>query len=315
MKDVTPDNKSAARAWAALLALVFTLGACDILPFGRDAEEFEEPEEPIFAVAAAEVDEERLVDSIRANGDVEPAATIDVYPDAFGEVTELKVSVGDTVEKDDVIAEIDQSRPGESFVPSPVETPISGRVVAVPVRVGSNLQQGRPVAQVATTGELQVSTHIPERYVDELSLGQTAEVELTGYEGETLDAEVVELSPMLDPATRTIETTLEFTDPDQHARAGMFARISIVTDEREDTPVVPADAVVTRQDRQYVFVIDDEERAEQREVELGLQTAEQIEVVSGVEPGEEIVVEGQGQLEDGVKLRLIEDDETPAEAS
>ncbi len=318
MKTTTKDTpvlwrRATTVAAVALIALL--AGGCDIIPFGRDAEEEAEVEEPSFAVAADEAHTETILDSIRVNGDLESAATIDVFPDAFGDVHELNVRVGQQVRRDEVIASIDQSRPGQSFQPSPVRAPISGTITSIPVRVGSKVQQGRPVARMATTGDIELRTHVAERYIGRLELGQSAEVQLAAYPGETFAARVVELSPVVDPATRTIEVKLEFAGPDARLRPGMFARVRIITDEREDVTVVSPDAVVTRLDRQYVFVIAEDDRVEQREVELGIQSAEYIEIRSGVAPGERVVVQGQNQLEDGVRVRLIEEDEQEGEAA
>lgn len=304
-------------AWrmsALALLVIVAVAGCDMIRFGRDAVDAQEPEEPIFAVAAAEVGQERLVDSIRVNGDIESAATIDVFPDVFGDVHELNVRIGDRVEQGEIIAKIDQSRPGQSFVPGPVRAPIGGTITSVPVRVGAKVQQGQPVARIATTGDLQIRTYVPERYIGQLELGQEAEIEFAAFRGETFGARVVELSPVVDPATRTMETKLEFTEPDARIRPGMFARIRIITEVREDVPVVPVDAVVTRRGSNLVFVITGDERVERREVELGLQTAERVEIISGVSIGERITVEGQNQLDDGVRVRLIDEEEEETEA-
>ncbi len=308
-----PWRRAIMVASVALIALL--AGGCDIIPFGRGAEDDAEPEEPTFAVAADEAGTETIVDSIRVNGDLESAATVDVFPDAFGDVHELNVRVGQQVSRDEVIARIDQSRPGQSFQPSPVRAPISGTITSIPVRVGSKVQQGQPVARMATTGELELRTHVAERYIGRLELGQSAEVQLAAFPGETFAARVIELSPVVDPATRTMEVKLEFESPDARLRPGMFARVRIITEEREGVTVVSPDAVVTRLGRQYVFVIDEDERVEQREVELGIQSAEYIEIRSGVAPGERVVVQGQNQLEDGVRVRLVDEDEQQAEAA
>ncbi len=303
------------RVLALGLIAVLAVAGCDIIPFGRGVDDAAEPEEPVFAVSAGEVDRSSIVDYIRVNGDIESATSIDVFPDVFGDVHELNIRVGQRVERGEVIARIDQSRPGQSFVPGPVRAPISGTIVSIPVRVGSKLQQGQPIARMATTGDLQVRTHIAERYIGRLSLGQSAEVELAAFPDETFSARVIELSPVVDPATRTMEIKLNFRRADARIRSGMFARIRIITEERVDVPVVPPDAVVTRLGRQYIYVITEEERVEQREVELGVQAADRIEIKSGVRPGERIVVEGQGQLEDGVRVRVIGEDDDQAEAA
>ena len=308
---MSTTSKFLAADWRVMVGIgitLFVIAACDVIPFGRSVDADREAEEPVFAVGAGEAERQRMIDSLRVNGEIEPAATVDVFPEALGDVRELTVRVGQAVERGAVIARIDQSRPGQSFVPSPVRAPISGTIIAVPVSVGSKVQQGQPVARIATTGVLQIQTHVPERFIGRLQPGQKAEIRVAAYPDAVFEARVVELSPVVDPATRTMETKLEFSEADARIRPGMFARVRIITEERADATVVPVNAVVTRLDTQYVFVITENDRVERRVVSLGLQSGDRIEITSGVSAGERIVVEGQNQLEAGVRVRLVGDE-------
>ena len=82
-----------------------------------------------------------------------------------------------------------------------------------------------------------------------------------------------------------------------------FVRAEIVLDSRQDVPVIPTDAVVNRGGKWVVFVVE-AQRAQLREVELGLVSEETIEILGGLNVGEKVVVTGQDTLQDGAKVLL-----------
>jgi RND family efflux transporter MFP subunit len=137
--------------------------------------------------------------------------------------------------------------------------------------------------------------------------GQDAVVFLEAYPGERFAARVTELSPVVDPATRTMGVTLRFVRRDPRIKAGMFGDIRLITEVRTGIVKVPSDAVVRRFDTPYLFVVTGDGTVEQREVELGISIGEQVQIVEGVEPDERVVIQGQSLLDDGASVRVIEE--------
>lgn len=274
----------------------------------------ESREQTVFAVNTTQSVTGEIKDYIRLNGDVEAASTVDVYPDTEGEVVSVAVRKGENVAKGRVIAEVDRSRPGQQFVPSPVEAPISGTLVERYVDVGATVSPSAPVATIAETGALEVRTQVAERFISLIEVGQPASIVLEAYPGVRFDARVSELSPVVDPATRTMGVTLEFTQRDSRVKAGMFVKIRLVTQHKQEVVKVPSDAVVRRFGAPYVFVVLDDNTVEQREVSPGIEIGDQVEITDGLESGETIVIQGQSLLEDGAPVRVIEELEPlPAE--
>lgn len=260
----------------------------------------------VFAVNVTPAIEGEIKDYIEVNGEIETTATIDVFPETNGELTELFVRVGRTVERDQVIGEVDPSRPGQNFVASPVRAPISGTVVALPGRVGQTVSMSTPVARISRTNELEVVTHVAERFISKVREGLDAAIRLDAYPEERFSATVSELSPVVDPATRTLEVKLRLDRPDPRVRAGMFAAVRIITEEKQGIVKIPSDCLVTRFGETFVFVINDEGAAEKRTVTPGLEVDNILEVVEGLEPGEEVVYQGQSLLEDQAPVRVID---------
>jgi multidrug efflux pump subunit AcrA (membrane-fusion protein) len=271
-------------------------------------------EETSFAVNVTRPVRGELKDYIELNGDIQPASSVDVYPDTSGEVVNIRVEVGQTVAAEQVIAEVDRSRPGQQFVPSPVRAPIGGTVTQRYVDVGATVGPSVPIVQIAETNALEIRTDVAERFISWVQTGQDAVVFLEAYPGERFEARVTELSPVVDPATRTLGVTLEFMRQDRRVKAGMFAEIRLITRVRRDIVKVQSDAVVRRFDVPYVFVVTDDDTVEQREVTLGVTIGNQVEIREGVSEGERVVIQGQSLLDDGANVRVIDELEPlPAE--
>lgn len=302
-----------------LLGAALVLGGCGVFG-GREAagpDATQEAEETVFPVGTSTAVLGEMFDYLRVNGDVETSSTVDVYADAVGEIISISVRIGQRVERNQVIAEVDPSRPGQRFTPSPVRAPIDGTVVALPLRVGSRLAQGQPVARIATTTDLQIRAHIPERYIGRVRLGGRALIRLTAYPETTFSARVTEMSPVLDPQSRTMEITLRLERSDPRVRPGMFAQVRLITAEKSSTVKLPAAAVVRRFGESFVFVVHsgEERRVERRPVQVGIEVDDTVEILNGLSGGEMVVVQGQNLLDDSALVNVVNEIEPlPREA-
>ena len=213
--------------------------------------------------------------------------------------------------KDQVIAEIDPSRPGSIFVPSPVKSPIAGTITSIPVYVGSTLTQGMPVARITTTDRIEIRTDVAERFIGKMRMGLNVQVSFEAFPGETFRGRVVELNPIVDPTTRSLEVKIRLDQQDARIRPGMFAAMKIITERKQGVVKIPSDCLVRRFGESYVFVLYDDptastgKRVERRKVIPGLQIDEKLEIVQGLQNGEEVVIQGQTLLEDKSVVKVV----------
>jgi multidrug efflux pump subunit AcrA (membrane-fusion protein) len=81
--------------------------------------------------------------------------------------------------------------------------------------------------------------------------------------------------------------------------AGMFARVEVAGEVRKNVVAVPESALVLREDQKSVYVVADDNKAQQRILKLGYIGGGWAEVLDGVKEGEYIVTGGQNKLKDG----------------
>lgn len=246
-----------------------------------------------------------VTDFIYTNGEIETQKSIDVFPSIGGKVVEMKVSLGSSVKAGDVIAYIDPSEPGSYYAKSPVTAPIDGSIITSPVKIGQKVSISSVITKIGDIENLQITAKVPERYVADLDIGQTAEITLQAYGDQVFLARVVRISPVVDPATRTKEIILNFVKNYEQVNAGMFARVKLFTVDYDGYPVIQQDAFVENSDEYYLYVVKEDSSVTKRKVKRGKNVDGNYQVIEGLSDGEIVVIEGMLSLYEGAKVRDI----------
>lgn len=292
------------KIFIAILLTGFVLTGCkkpDAAPKAAPQEE-----EVVYAVTGYKTITGNLDDYLEFGGDVSSVSAVDVIPDMAGKISNILVSVGDMVKKDQVIAYVDASRPGMNYKASPVKAPIAGRIISFTPMLGATVSQAMPIAKISNTDELEIKMSVPERFISRIHNNQTASISFDAYPGVTFYARIFEVSPVLDTSTRTMDVKLRMLENDERIKVGMFARIHLVTETVKNATVIPSACIITRDGKPFVFVVSsDSQTASLRAVTVGMNVDNKSEIVSGISEGEVIVAKGQSLLNDGAKISVI----------
>ena len=257
----------------------------------------------IFTVRSVEAVKKTLNDYVITNGEVESQSAVEVFPSMGGKVQQINVLLGSQVKKGDVIAKIDPSEPGTKYALSPVEAPISGSIVSIPLKVGTKVTTNSAVTMIGDIDNLQISASVPERYVSELKTGLKAEITVEAYPDVIFMATVSRVSPVVDAATRTKQVIMNFDKKDSRVNAGMFAKVKLYTSKYSGKLVVPSDAIITNDDDvSYLFVVNDDYTVSRRTVKTGKAIDGMIQVTDNLMAGERVVYEGMLSLSDGANV-------------
>ena len=263
-------------------------------------------------VRVTAVESGTIENSVVINGDVLARNQVSIFPTVGGRLVEVRITVGDRVGQGQIVAMVDPSRPGEVYSHSPVISTVSGTVLQAPFYIGDTVSTQSAVFVVGDLSSLRLETYVPERFVSAVRQGLRAQITLASIPGEAFLAEVDEVSPVLEPASRTLRIRLRFIDgqgrpvTDPRIRAGMFATLSLVTMTRANVPVVPRTAVINTYGTWIAFTVDENNIAHRHELELGIENEELFEVLSGVSLGDRIVSQGQNFLTDGDLVRIVD---------
>ncbi|MDR0473924.1 MAG: efflux RND transporter periplasmic adaptor subunit [Treponema sp.] len=267
---------------------------------------------PVFAVVSMEALQGSISDYLAFSGDIAAASSVDAYSDAAGKISRLYVSVGSRVSKGDPIAEVDPSRPGMDFVPSVVKAPVSGTIVALPAQLGMTISQAVPLARISGGSGLEIRLYVAERFISRISMGQNCEITLDAWPGEIFRGRISEISPVVDPSSRTMEARISVDNIGSRLKAGMFAKVKIITEQKSSVVKIPASAMLQRFGEEYVFTVEaDAENdgifvARKKIVVPGIHIDGILEIVRGLNTGDEVIIRGQSLLDDGARVNVVE---------
>ncbi len=189
-----------------------------------------------------------------------------------------------------------------------------GIISARNATVGSLTQPGHELFRLIRGGRLEWQVELPAEQLALIHPGMAARIDLDTASTEPLEARVRNISPAIDPRTRT---GLVYLDTSAHValRAGMFVRGHIITGQG---PVIaiPQRTVVLRDGHTYVFTLSGKpERAQLRAIRTGTRLGDQIEVIEGLAAGDVLVDQGARFLADGDVVQIIPHPSNPAATS
>lgn len=183
--------------------------------------------------------------------------------------------------------------------------PDSGTISSRSATLGQVAANGMEMFRLIRQDRLEWRAEVPPAQLSALQAGQTAELVLP--DGRTASGKVRLLSPSLDAGSRLALVSVDI-GAGSGARAGMYLQGRLFTG-RAPALAVPADSLVLRDGRPYVFVLQGE-RVRRVAVTTGRREGAQVEVLQGLAVGDRVVVRGAGFLADGDRVQLA-----PAEAA
>ena len=197
-----------------------------------------------------------------------------------------------------------QDKPSPDFQ---LTSPANGVVVSrsPSAALGAEVQPGSgTLFIVADLSKVWVLADLPEREIGGVQPGLSVEVEAQAYPGVKFPGTVEYVSELLDQATRTAKLRCLIPNPELRLKPEMFVDVTL---HRSSAAIlIPTSAVVTKGDKFYVYVEDDEKAHaySPREVTLGPEIGSLVPVVKGLQGGERIVVEGAVLLDSALHKLL-----------
>lgn len=186
-----------------------------------------------------------------------------------------------------------------------VRSPIGGVISRRFVKAGNMVGTDQQMYRVTDFSPLQAILHIPEHEMSKIRKDQRAELRVDALPNEIFVGHVERISPVVDSETGTFKVTIYVDETRDMLRPGMFGRVKIVYDTRENTRMIPKSAVISEDLAESVYVIKDS-LAFKKNIRTGYTNGSNVEVIDGLDDGEMVVTIGQGSLQDSSKVSIIE---------
>lgn len=182
-----------------------------------------------------------------------------------------------------------------------VRAPFTGAAGQRYVSLGDYVKTDTRLVSLQTVSPQRVSFQVPERYADQLKLGQQVTFRVAALRDREFVGRVDFVDPVVQLPGRTITVKAVVANPRRVLQSGMFIEARLATATRPSAVVIPEDAIIALQGSNFVWVAD-HGKATRRQVDLGVRTPGFVEARTGVEAGEQVVVGGQERLGEGVPV-------------
>jgi cobalt-zinc-cadmium efflux system membrane fusion protein len=198
-----------------------------------------------------------------------------------GVIKDVKVNIGDTVKKGDVLAVVESNKSLKSYS---IVSPFEGNVIARHANNGE-LSNGQVLFSLANYKNVWAQLTVFSQHLSKIKVGQAVELRHANFEQLS---EIAYLTPSADGSPHSL-ANVTVDNSSGYWPLGTLVKAQVTTTTKAVSHMVPVTAVQEYEDKQVVFVSYDNEY-KPRPVQLGVTDGRFIEVISGIELGELVVV-------------------------
>jgi len=191
-----------------------------------------------------------------------------------------------------------------------VVAPFDGIVIEKMAYLGETTNpysmNGTALLKIENPDRLQLEISVPEENLRFVRVGQPVKVQVDAA-NQTLNGSIQQIVPTADANSRSFLVKIPLNNAGRLI-SGMFGRIALPVGGKQETILIPSNALVQRGQLQGVYVVNtnssNQATAVLRWVKTGQQRDGQVEIVSGLMTGDRIITSNIGQLSDGQPITL-----------
>lgn len=267
--------------------------------------------QPLLAIASPALDDLRssraqaqveLEAARTALGRIEASVASRALPLKDQQAAQQRVRAAEVAARlaDDKLATLRGSADSAELV---IRAPRSGVVVEKTVLVNQQVQpDGQPLVVVADLSHVWAIADVFESQVVDLRTGGTAEVTSASMPGQTMTGSILMVSSIGDPERHTLPVRVRLANPDHRLRPNVYARIRFSVQHPDASVEIPATAVVSDGEHQYVYVQNTPGHFVRREIVAGSAHESRLPVIKGLATGETIVEDGAILLDNQIAI-------------
>lgn len=185
-----------------------------------------------------------------------------------------------------------------------IRAPFAGTIGLRLVSPGAYLKPGDDIANLESLGAMKLDFRAPETYLARLATGQTLTVRVDAWPDQSFEGIIYAIDPAVDPETRTVLLRARLPNKGNKLRPGLFARVTLVLEQRENALIAPEQAIVPLGQTPFVYRVVDG-KAVKTPVRLGLRRPGRVEILDGLNTGDQVVTDGQLKIRDGAVVKVL----------
>lgn len=183
-----------------------------------------------------------------------------------------------------------------------IKSPIDGIVDNSPSKIGELAMPGQLLMQIVNLSEFNLNTEVSESYLPYLKKGDMVKINLLAYENETLNAEINNISNIINPENRSFKVKMKVPNKNGLIKPNMLAQAQFKDFESRDAIIVPSIIIKNDFNGSYLFIVEkngSEQKAKKVYVETGRSRDGQTMITKGLQVDDLVIVNGYNQVVEG----------------
>lgn len=209
-----------------------------------------------------------------------------------------------------------------------IRAPFAGLLGMRLISPGDFVEVGRELVNLEAVDPVKIEFRIPGQFVPRVRPGQALLAAVDAYPKTNFQGQIYAINPRLDASTRSVQLRGRLPNGERLLHPGMFARVTLVLEERKDALWVPEQALVPMGSDRFVYRVEDSHtasggnvdppedqvggagpsqpmaRAVLTRVETGSRRVGEVEIRAGLGPEDTVVIAGHLKLRDGAAVSL-----------
>jgi membrane fusion protein (multidrug efflux system) len=193
-----------------------------------------------------------------------------------------------------------------------LRAPFDGVTGIRQVNLGQYLKEGDMVVTLQAFDPIYVNFSLPQQDLSKLAVGQSVTLHVDAFEDQSFQGKITAINSLVDQATRNIQVQATFSNSDLRLRPGMFAKVSVIMNEKQNVVAIPATAIHYAPYGDSIFIVSQMKDPQGKEykgvkeqfIKTGQSRGDMITVTSGLKPGDEVVTSGVFRLKSGAHVNV-----------
>lgn len=190
---------------------------------------------------------------------------------------------------------------------SPFDGVVTQRNAHVGMLVTANAPNDQGLFTVADDHRLRIYVHVPQDYSASIRQGMTADLTLPQFPGRQFTATLTSTSEAVGAQSGAVTAELQADNADHVLQPGDYAQATFhAAPVSAATVLLPASAVMFRQDGMAVGVVDASSHAHLRRISIRRDLGASVEIATGLSPKDSVINNPPDSLAEGEKVRVVQ---------
>ncbi len=158
---------------------------------------------------------------------------------------------------------------------------------------------------LADIRKLKIIVNVIEKDIPLLEKVSSVSVKIDSYPDKVFVGRFNKISQSIDLSTRTMSAQIDIDNKDELLKPGMFARVELIIQKNTDVIKVPTQCILKEDEKNYVFVVNEEMLVNKKYVDVGISSGNETEITNGLNENDKVVIVGQELISDKSKVKIV----------